>query len=82
VEDVQLSRREIREATAWSDWQVRSYCQRLVEMEYLFQITNGNGKPAVYQMARVDKETTETLRGLTSVSELKARLAKSVSSVV
>jgi DNA primase len=74
VEDVQLSRREIREATSWSDWQVRSYCQRLVEMEYLFAIANGNGKPAVYQMARVDNDTTETLRGLTSVDELKRRI--------
>jgi energy-coupling factor transporter ATP-binding protein EcfA2 len=73
-EDVQLSRREIREATGWSDWQVRAYCQRLVEMEYLLAITNGNGKPTVYQLARIDDDTPQTLRGLTSVTELKKRL--------
>src|SRR6185369_7654582 len=28
---VLLSRREILEATGWSDWQVRSYCRQLVE---------------------------------------------------
>jgi signal transduction histidine kinase len=74
VEDVQLSRREIREATNWSDWQVRAYCQKLVEMEYLFAITNGNGKPAVYQLARIDDDRAQTLRGLTDVAELKKRL--------
>jgi energy-coupling factor transporter ATP-binding protein EcfA2 len=36
VEKVQLSRREIREATGWSDWQVRVYCEQLVELEYLY----------------------------------------------
>jgi len=75
VEDVQLSRREIREATNWSDWQVRAYCQKLVEMEYLFAITNGNGKPAVYQLARSsDDDHAQTLRGLTDIEELKKRL--------
>jgi hypothetical protein len=74
VEDVQLSRRDIREATKWSDWQVRAYCQRLVEMEYLLAITNGNGKPTVYQLARIDDDTTRALRGLTDIQELKKRL--------
>jgi signal transduction histidine kinase len=73
-EDVQLSRRDIREATKWSDWQVRAYCQRLVEMEYLLAITNGNGKPCTYQLARIDDDTTRALRGLTDVEELKKRL--------
>lgn len=75
-EDVQLSRREIREATGWSDWQVRMYCQKLVEMEYLYAIINGNGKPCVYQLARVDDEDQNSLRGLTDVEELKKQLKK------
>lgn len=74
VEDVQLTRREIREMTAWSDWQVRMYCQKLVEMEYLFAVQAMNGKPAVYQLARDEESQTNTLRGLTSVDELKTRL--------
>ena len=48
--DVQLTRREIRETTAWSDWQVRMYCQKLVEMEYLWAIQAVNGKPSVYHI--------------------------------
>ncbi len=74
TEDVQLTRREIREMTAWSDWQVRMYCQKLVEMEYLFAVQAMNGKPSVYQLARDEESQTNTLRGLTSVDELKKRL--------
>src|SRR5260370_34690545 len=74
LDDVQLSRREIREATGWSDWQVRNYCWKLVEMEYLYTTLNGNGRPCVYSLARTDEGERQTLRGLTDVAELKQRL--------
>jgi hypothetical protein len=73
-ETVQLSRREIREATGWSDWQVRSYCRQLVEMEYLYASINGNGRPCVYSLARADENGADGLRGLTDVAEIKQRL--------
>jgi DNA primase catalytic core len=72
---VLLSRREIREATGWSDWQVRSYCRQLVEMEYLYATINGNGRPCVYSLARVEENGRDGLRGLTDVAELQQRLA-------
>ena len=74
AEDVQLTRREIREMTAWSDWQVRMYCQKLVEMEYLFAVCAVNGKPAVYQLARDEESQNNLLRGLTDVAELQRKL--------
>jgi DNA primase catalytic core len=73
-DDVQLSRREIREATGWSDWQVRNYCWKLVELEYLYTTVNGNGRPCVYSLARADEGERQTLRGLTDVAELQQRL--------
>jgi hypothetical protein len=73
-DEVSLSRREIREATGWSDWQVRSYCQKLVELEYLYATVNGNGRPCVYSLARADEGERQTLRGLTDVEEIKRRL--------
>ncbi|MCI0355004.1 MAG: DNA primase, partial [Acidobacteria bacterium] len=73
-DEVQLSRREIREATGWSDWQVRSYCQKLVELEYLYATVNGNGRPCVYSLARADDQGVNELRGLTDVEEIKQRL--------
>ncbi len=75
TEDVQLTRREIREMTAWSDWQVRMYCQKLVEMEYLFAVCAMNGKPSVYQLARDEESQASTLRGLTDIAELTRKLA-------
>lgn len=76
---VLLSRREIREATGWSDWQVRSYCRQLVEMEYLYATVNGNGRPCVYSLARVEENGRDGLRGLTNVAELQQRLAQASS---
>ena len=81
VDDVQLSRREIREATGWSDWQVRNYCWKLVEMEYLYTTVNGNGRPCVYSLARADEGERQTLRGLTDVAELQQRLVAQASSL-
>jgi DNA primase len=72
--DVRLSRREIRELTGWSDWQVRTYCEQLVELEYLHATVSGNGKPALYQMARAEEERVLRLRGLTDVEGLKQQL--------
>jgi hypothetical protein len=71
---VQLTRREIRETTAWSDWQVRMYCQKLVEMEYLFAVQSLNGKPSVYQLASDAESEVQSLRGLTSIDELTRRM--------
>jgi DNA primase catalytic core len=76
---VLLSRREIREATGWSDWQVRSYCRQLVEMEYLYATINGNGRPCVYSLARAEENGSSGLRGLTDVAELQQRLAQASS---
>jgi hypothetical protein len=80
-EAVLLSRREIREATGWSDWQVRSYCRQLVEMEYLYATINGNGRPCVYSLARAEENGCDGLRGLTDVAELQQRLMVQASSV-
>jgi hypothetical protein len=78
---VLLSRREIREATGWSDWQVRSYCRQLVAMEYLYATINGNGRPCVYSLARPEENDRDHLRGLTDVTELRQRLMAQASSL-
>jgi 5S rRNA maturation endonuclease (ribonuclease M5) len=72
---VQLGRREIREATGWSDWQVRVYCQQLVDLEYLYAVNGANGKRFVYELAfyRPDGDSPPRLRGLVDVAELRSR---------
>lgn len=77
LRDVKLSRREIREATGWSDWQVRTYCQQLVELEYLQATTGANGKKFVYELAWDGKdEESPALRELVDVEKLKQLLDK------
>lgn len=75
-EAVLLSRREIREATGWSDWQVRSYWRQLVEMEYLYATINGNGRPCVYSLARAEETDLDGLRGLTDVAAIRQQLTE------
>jgi DNA primase len=71
--EVLLTRREIREATGWSDWQVRMYCQRLAEMEYLILHGNGNGRPCQYQLAQPGSEDRPHLGELAEVEALAAK---------
>jgi len=75
VDEVQLTRREIREATGWSDWQVRVYCQQLVELEYLATASGANGKRFVYELAfyRPGGDGPPRLCGLVDVSELRRK---------
>lgn len=75
ADEVQLTRREIREATGWSDWQVRVYCQQLVELEYLSTASGANGKRFVYELAfyRPDGDGPPKLRGLVNVDELRRK---------
>jgi DNA primase len=75
ADEVQLTRREIREATGWSDWQVRVYCQQLVELEYLSTAGGANGKRFVYELAfyRPDGDGPPKLRGLVDVDELRRK---------
>jgi len=75
VDEVQLTRREIREATGWSDWQVRVYCQQLVELEYLSTASGANGKRFVYELAfyRPEGDGPPRLCGLVDVSELRRK---------
>lgn len=76
IGEVQLSRRDIREATGWSDWQVRAYCQQLVDMEYLYLTSGANGKRFVYELAWYGEDDADapTLGGLVDTEELRQRL--------
>jgi DNA primase len=75
ADEVQLTRREIREATGWSDWQVRVYCQQLVELEYLSTAGGAQGKRFVYELAfyRPEGDGPPKLRGLVDVDELRRK---------
>ncbi|WP_243047372.1 hypothetical protein [Dyella sp. RRB7] len=48
--DVRFSRREVREATAWGDTQLRVHLDRLVAMEYLLVHRGSRGQSFVYEL--------------------------------
>jgi hypothetical protein len=47
-----FTRKSIREATGWSDWQVRTHAKELEELEYLKARSGTWGKEYVYELAR------------------------------
>lgn len=74
--DVRFSRREVREATAWGDTQLRVHLDRLVAMEYLLVhrgsrgqsfvyelLYDGDGRAAPYLSGLIDVATMATSRG-------------------
>jgi 5S rRNA maturation endonuclease (ribonuclease M5) len=77
-DEVRLTRREIREATGWSDWQVRVYCRQLVDLEYLSVASGANGKRFCYELASYSREEEKRPRlgGLVDAGRLKRRLKK------
>jgi len=46
-----FTRRAIREACGWSDFQVKTHLGELVELEYLWAVTGRKGKEYVYELA-------------------------------
>ncbi len=48
--DYRFSRREVREATRWSDTALKVHLARLVEMEYLLAHRGGRGQSFVYEL--------------------------------
>jgi len=49
--DLAVSRRDIREYTGWSDYQVRKHLEELVGLEYLIPVAGARGKRFCYALA-------------------------------
>ena len=45
-----FNRRQIREYSGWSDFQVRTHMKELEELEYLYASTGKRGKEYVYEL--------------------------------
>jgi DNA primase catalytic core len=71
IYQVQMSRRELRKETGWSEWQVKNYCQKLLDMEYLSLTASGNGKASLYKFISPLEYSEPTLEPLTNIEQLK-----------
>lgn len=57
-----FTRKSVREAIGWSDWQVRTHIRELEELEYLKARSGAWGKEYVYELV-YDAETTDAQHG-------------------
>ena len=71
--DARFSRREIREATGWSDFQVRAHLAKLVELEYVLVHRGGQGQRYEYELlyAGEGQDGAPFLPGLIDVEALR-----------
>ena len=48
--EIRFSRKTVREATGWSDFQVKTHMQKLTELEYLLPHRGGRGQCFEYEL--------------------------------
>ena len=68
--DYRFSRRQIREATGWSDSQLKTHCARLSDFEYLIVHRGGRGQSLVYELAYDGINNQKHMMGLIDVKQL------------
>jgi hypothetical protein len=76
--DYHFSRRDIREWTRWSDFQIKCHIRQLEELEYLYSIAGKKGKEYVYELLYPGggEDGKPFLMGLTSIEQLKEKVQR------
>ena len=71
-EEYHFTRRDIREYSTWSDFQVKTHIRQLEELEYIYAVIGKKGKAYVYELLVTDKvnEDKPFLVGLTDIKQL------------
>jgi DNA primase len=71
--DYRFSRRDVREATRWSDFQVKMHMKKLEELEYVLVHRGGRGQSFVYELLYdgTGRDGKPFLMGLVDVQSLK-----------
>ena len=78
IETVYFTRRQIREHTGWSDWQIRAHIKQLEELEYLYARIGSRGKEYAYALnyKGQGEEAGKYYLNLTPVVEIKKLMNK------
>ena len=72
-QEITFTRRNIREYMDWTDFQVKTHINQLVDLEYIYFITGRKGKEYIYELkydGNMDSEQ-KYLPGLISIEELR-----------
>ncbi len=78
-EGCHFTRRDIREYSGWSDFQVKTHIKQLEELEYIYAVIGKKGKEYVYELLVNDdvNENSPFLVGLEDIKALKKKAKKS-----
>ena len=70
--DFRFTRREVRERTGWSDFQIRTHLDKLVSLEYVLAHRGGRGQQFVYELVYdgAGEDGRPRLPGLIEVARL------------
>ncbi len=74
--EITFTRRDIREFSGWSDFQVKTHIRQLEELEYLYSITGRKGKEYLYELVYTgggEDENKKFLIGLADMDEVKKK---------
>jgi hypothetical protein len=73
-----FTRRDIREFSGWSDFQVKTHIKQLEELEYIYAVAGKKGKEYVYELLVTDgiDEDKPLVVGLTDIRQLKKKAKK------
>jgi len=61
VPEPTVSRRELRKATGWTEWQLRTHLKELCDLEYVSIIFGGSGRRTQYALLEEDDEAPSKL---------------------
>jgi len=78
AEEYHFTRRDIREFSGWSDFQVKTHIKQLEELEYVFAVLGRKGKEYVYELLLTEEisDDRSVLIGLTDIEQLKNKAKK------
>ncbi|MCP3942608.1 MAG: toprim domain-containing protein [Desulfobacteraceae bacterium] len=78
VADHHFNRRQIREHSGWSDFQVRTHIRQLEDLEYIYSVMGKRGKEYVYELAYngEGEDGQPFVIGLTDTEQLKEKAKK------
>jgi len=76
--EYRFTRRDIREFSGWSDFQVKTHIRQLEELEYVFAVLGRKGKEYVYELLLTEEISADrpVLVGLTDIKQLKSKIRR------
>jgi DNA primase catalytic core len=74
--DYRFTRRDIRQWTRWSDFQIKCHIRQLEDLEYIYSVTGKKGKEYVYELLYPGggENGKPFLMGLTTIEQLKEKI--------